>query len=98
MNKPKRYFMRRTERACVDAPQRRLFAVRTESMGYEIGSGSPIADEQRIGVPFVPQDIDIEMLVCGGRQSVDGVKGAHKAHCAGINGRFERRQIDMEAE
>ena len=79
----------------VHAQHSRFAQVLAVAVGNHIRRRRPVAHEHAVVAPFVAQDVHIEMAIRRRRHTVQVVEGAHDSRAAGINRRFERRQIDL---
>ena len=80
---------------CVHAEHGRFAQVLAVAVSNHVRRRRPVAHEHAVVAPFVAQDVHIEMSVRRRRHTVQVVEGAHDSRAAGINRRFEGRQIDL---
>src|SRR2546429_590360 len=62
---------------------------------HELGDGSPVAIDDAAKSPFLPQDFFQGERICGSRNAIQGIEGAHDGACAGVDCSAKWRKINL---
>ncbi len=62
---------------------------------HQLGDGVPVTHDEAVEAPLLPQDPGHQLPVRRGRDSVQVAEGRHEGDDTGLQGRPERREVDV---